>query len=100
MTFDAAYVHLPVMPCDSALSCLDTITLKCVITYCPRQLAHDATLGARSVEQGVEEPDIDKLSPLLKLRHRNATTNALSELGGTTQIRQVFFGFQRYLYQG
>jgi type I restriction enzyme R subunit len=48
----------------------------------------------------VEEPDTDKLSPLLKLRYRNAITNALSELGRTTQIRQVFVGFQRYLYQG
>lgn len=55
---------------------------------------------AQYVEQGVEELDTDKLSPLLKLRYRNAMADALSDLGSATQIRQVFVGFQRYLYQG
>lgn len=52
------------------------------------------------VEQGVEELDTDKLSPLLKLRWRNAMAEALSDLGSAVQIRQVFVGFQRHLYQG
>jgi hypothetical protein len=44
--------------------------------------------------------DTDKLSPLLKLRYRSAMADALSDLGSAAQIRQVFVGFQRYLYQG
>lgn len=39
-------------------------------------------------------------APLLKLRYRNAMADALSDLGSAAQIRQVFVGFQQYLYQG
>jgi type I restriction enzyme R subunit len=44
--------------------------------------------------------DTDRRSPLLKLRWRNAMADALSDLGSAAQIRQVFVGFQRHLYQG
>lgn len=50
------------------------------------------------VQQGVDELDLDKLSPLLKLRYNNAISDALVELGRPDQVRAVFVGFQRHLY--
>ena len=53
---------------------------------------------AQYVKQGVDELDAEKLSPLLKLRY-GALNDAIQDLGGAEQIRQVFVGFQRYLYE-
>lgn len=50
------------------------------------------------VTQGVDELDADKLTPLLRLKYKNAISDAVTDLGGTTQIRTMFAGFQRYLY--
>jgi type I restriction enzyme R subunit len=57
----------------------------------------DFVLG-QYVTQGVGELDSEKLSPLLKLRYKNAMADALKDLGGAEEIRQVFVGFQRHLY--
>ena len=54
---------------------------------------------AQYVKQGVDELDAEKLSPLLKLKY-NALADAIQDLGSPEQIRQVFVGFQRYLYAG
>lgn len=54
---------------------------------------------AQYVSQGVEELDQEKLSPLLKLKYKNALADAVADLGQPEQIRQVFVGFQKYLYQ-
>ncbi len=51
------------------------------------------------VKQGVGELDADKLSPMLKLKYRNALADAFAELGRPEQVRGVFVGFQRYLYR-
>jgi type I restriction enzyme R subunit len=48
----------------------------------------------------VEELDQDKLSPMLKLKYNNALADAVSDLGNVDQIREVFLGFQKYLYDG
>jgi len=53
---------------------------------------------AQYVKQGVDELDAEKLSPLLKLRY-GALNDAIQYLGEAEQIRQVFVGFQRYLYE-
>ena len=53
---------------------------------------------AQYVKQGVDELDAEKLSPLLKLRY-GALNDAIQYLGEPEQIRQVFVGFQRYLYE-
>ena len=53
---------------------------------------------AQYVKQGVDELDGEKLPPLLKLKY-NALNDALKDLGSPEQIRQVFVGFQRYLYE-
>ena len=52
------------------------------------------------VKEGVDELDQEKLSPLLKLKYKNAIADALADLGNPEQIRNVFVGFQKYLYQG
>jgi type I restriction enzyme, R subunit len=50
------------------------------------------------VREGVEELDQEKLSPLLQLKY-SAIADALGDLGTAEQIRDVFVGFQKYLYQ-
>jgi len=51
------------------------------------------------LKEGVGELDGDKLAPLLKLRYKNAIADALVDLGNPDQIRGLFIGFQRYLYE-
>jgi type I restriction enzyme R subunit len=60
--------------------------------------AASAFVLAQYVSQGVDELDAEKLSPLLKLKYRNAIADAFVELGQPEQVRQVFVGFQRHLY--
>jgi type I restriction enzyme, R subunit len=48
---------------------------------------------------GVQELDLDKLSPLLKLKYNNAIADAVADLGRPEEIGTVFSGFQKYLYQ-
>ena len=54
---------------------------------------------AQYVSQGVDELDAEKLSPLLRLRYNNAIADAFAELGRPEQVREVFLGFQRHLYE-
>ena len=49
------------------------------------------------VRQCVDELDQEKLSPLLRLKYR-ALPDAFAELGQPQQVRQLFVGFQRWLY--
>ncbi len=49
------------------------------------------------VDEGVDELDLDKLTPLLRLRY-SAIADAAAELGSVDQIRSLFVGFQKYLY--
>jgi type I restriction enzyme R subunit len=51
------------------------------------------------VKVGVDELDQDKLTPLLRLKYNNAIADATADLGKPEQIREVFAGFQKYLYQ-
>jgi len=64
-----------------------------------RQQAFVDFVLAQYVSQGVDELDVDKLSPLLKLRYQNALSDAVADLGSPEQIRGVFVGFQRHLYE-
>lgn len=50
------------------------------------------------MKEGVDELDQEKLSPLLKLKYA-AIADAMADLGDAAQIRSVFVGFQKYLYQ-
>lgn len=51
------------------------------------------------VSAGVDELDPEKLTPLLRLRYRDSIADAVAELGRPEEIRQVFTGFQRFLYE-
>ena len=53
---------------------------------------------AEYVKEGVGELDQSKLAPLLQLKYR-AVSDAADALGGITNIRTAFVGFQRYLYE-
>ena len=57
----------------------------------------DFVLG-QYAKEGVGELDGDKLAPLLKLRYNNAISDATADLGNPEQIRDLFIGFQQYLY--
>lgn len=50
------------------------------------------------VKEGVGELAIDKLEELVDLRYHNIN-DAVAELGVPATIREVFVGFQKYLYQ-
>jgi len=46
----------------------------------------------------VEELDVSKLSPLLRLRYHDSLQDAFEQLGEAGEIRQMFTEFQKYLY--
>lgn len=52
---------------------------------------------AQYVQEGVEELDEAKLSPLLMLKY-GGLSDALAQLGDVSQVRQAFISFQRHLY--
>ncbi len=54
---------------------------------------------AHYVSVGVEELDRSKLTPLLRLKYHDSIADAVEDLGGPEEIRAVFIGFQKYLYQ-
>jgi len=54
---------------------------------------------AHYVGEGVDELDQEKLTPLLHLKYFNSTSDAIADLGEPDEIRKVFVGFQKYLYQ-
>ncbi|HWL53085.1 MAG TPA: DEAD/DEAH box helicase family protein [Chthoniobacteraceae bacterium] len=51
------------------------------------------------VTVGVEELDQEKLTPLLRLKYQNSIADAVADLGKAEQIREIFTGFQKYLYR-
>ena len=67
--------------------------------FTDRQQGFLAFVLAQYVKVGVQELDLEKLSPLLKLKYNNALADAFAELGKPDEIRSFFAGFQRFLYQ-
>ncbi len=56
---------------------------------------------AHYVQEGVDELEQEKLTKLLRLRYHDSIPDAVADLGGDIgAIRNLFSGFQRYLYQG
>jgi len=51
------------------------------------------------VQEGVDELDQSKLTPLLKLKYFNAIADAMADLGGPEKTRMIFSAFQKFLYQ-
>lgn len=50
------------------------------------------------VTVGVEELDLEKLTPLLRLKYHDSIADAMVQLGQPGEINQMFTGFQKYLY--
>jgi len=57
----------------------------------------DFVLG-QYIKQGVDELNQEKLKDLIGLKYQSIH-DATSELGNTSEIRQLFVGFQKYLYK-
>lgn len=89
-----AYTRAPVTRSERAVRAHDASALE----FGDRQQAFVDFVLAQYVAQGVGELDSEKLSPLLKLRYRNAMADAVKDLGSAEEIRRVFVGFQRHLY--
>lgn len=51
------------------------------------------------VNEGVDELALDKLTPLLRLKYHDAIADAVADLGPAEEIRSLFTGFQRHLYE-
>ena len=64
----------------------------------PKQQAFLDFVLSHYVNVGVEELNADKLNPLLLLKYRDSIRDAVADLGAPGQIREVFIGFQKFLY--
>ncbi|MDP3251308.1 MAG: DEAD/DEAH box helicase family protein [Hydrogenophaga sp.] len=94
-----AYVAFA-LPTETRAERADKAKAQTQQAYSDRQQAFlDFVLG-QYVNQGVDELDAEKLTPLLRLRYSNAIADAVADLGSPEQIRKTFIGFQRYLYEG
>ena len=69
--------------------------------FSDKQQAFLGFVLAHYVHEGVEELEQEKLTKLLRLKYHDSIPDAVADLGGDiTAIRNLFTGFQRYLYQG
>lgn len=50
------------------------------------------------VNVGVEELSAEKLNPLLRLKYHDSLPDAVLDLGAPAEIKEVFVGFQKFLY--
>jgi type I restriction enzyme R subunit len=66
--------------------------------YEPTEQAFIDFVLAHYVSAGVEELDLEKLPPLLKLKY-HSLPDAIAQLGNPAQINRTFANFQRYLYE-
>jgi type I restriction enzyme R subunit len=64
-----------------------------------RQQAFLAFVLSHYVEVGVGELDLEKLTPLLRLRYHDSIPDAIADLGKPDQITSTFTSFQKYLYE-
>ena len=65
--------------------------------FTPNQQAFLNFVLAHYIEEGVEELDITKLSPLLLLKY-HSLPDAMTKLGMPDEINRLFTGFQKHLY--
>ena len=54
---------------------------------------------AHYVDEGVQELDLEKLTPLLRLKYNNSIADAIADLGLPEEISRAFAEFQKFLYQ-
>lgn len=66
--------------------------------FADKQSAFIEFILGQYVQQGVDELNQEKLKDLISLRYQSIH-DATAELGNAAEIRQLFVGFQKYLYQ-
>lgn len=66
--------------------------------FADKQFAFIDFVLKQYIDQGVDELNQEKLKDLIGLKYQSIH-DATSELGNVSDIRQLFVGFQRYLYQ-
>ncbi len=65
----------------------------------PKQQVFLDFVLSHCVNIGVEELDLEKLNPLLRLQYHDSLHDAFADLGRPQEINAVFSGFQQYLYR-
>lgn len=66
--------------------------------FTSKQQAFLSFVLSHYVRVGVEELDLEKLTPLLRLKYNDSIADAVHDLGDAEMIRLTFVGFQKYLY--
>jgi type I restriction enzyme, R subunit len=92
---NVAYAAEPLSRAQRAVSAKAATAGECT----DRQQVFIDFVLAQYVSQGVDELDGENLKDLLKLKYRNALSDAFADLGKPEQVRGLFVGFQRHLYQ-
>jgi type I restriction enzyme R subunit len=90
-----AYTRAPIPRAERAELAKATLKTSSSVDYKQRAFL-DFVLG-HYVDEGVDELDLDKLPPLLRLKY-NAIADAATELGPPDRIREMFVSFQKHLY--
>jgi type I restriction enzyme, R subunit len=90
-----AYAQAPLSRTDRAARAKMRISTQ----FESKQQAFLSFVLTHYVSEGVEELDVGKLTPLLKLKYHDSIYDAVADLGKPEDIGQMFSGFQKYLYQ-
>ena len=85
------------LPAISRQERVDTRKARIFARYADKQQQFLDFVLDHYVKQGVGELDQAKLPHLLELKY-HAVSDAVTEIGSVAQIRDVFVGFQEYLY--
>ncbi|CAN5456563.1 DEAD/DEAH box helicase family protein [soil metagenome] len=94
-----AYVAFAAEPMTRANRAAAAKAAATIAEFTDKQQAFVEFVLAQYVTQGVDELDQDKLAPLLRLKYKGAISDAFADLGNPEQVRGVFVGFQRFLYE-
>ncbi len=65
----------------------------------PKQQAFLDFVLSHYISVGVEELDMAKLAPLLRLKYHDSIPDAVADLGEPETISETFSGFQKFLYE-
>ncbi len=90
-----AYAKSPLTREDRAAKAKPEISSR----FPDRQQAFLGFVLSHYVSVGVEELDLAKLTPLLRLKYHDSIADAVADLGKPEEIGKTFSGFQKYLYQ-
>jgi type I restriction enzyme R subunit len=64
----------------------------------PKQQAFLDFVLSHYISVGVEELDMTKLAPLLRLKYHDSIPDAVADLGEPETISKAFSSFQKFLY--